>query len=366
MKRVLPSSAWSFGAAAALAFAGAAIAQTVTLPPPSSLSSGTSSYGGTTIAAAGSAGAVTINGTANVTFTATSQITLLPGFHATASGGALFKALIQSVQITLTTAPSGLWLTADGNACVAPCVFQWAPGSNHTIAATPSPQSGGSGIQYAYSSWSDGGGQTHQIVTPASASTYTASYATQYFLTTGVSPSAGGSIGPSGGWYGSGAQVGLSETPNSGYTFSGYTNVGGSLNGSTITMSGAATATANFTGGGSGPLTLPSPLKGVTYFPRGHAWWSMLNDYYTQDCSTSTLPQNCTPNTYVYQIVQNDLAMQRMVSTSSTSTSGIKTSRSKAARSWDSPRRAVVSDLRTWFRRDAPMRDLLGGTTAVR
>ena len=57
------------------------------------------------------------------------------------------------------------------------------------------------------------------------------------------------------------------------------------------------------------PLTLPSNLKGVEYFPRGHAWWNMLYDWYTPDCSTTTLPQSdCVANTYVYQIVQNDLA----------------------------------------------------------
>lgn len=35
----------------------------------------------------------------------------------------------------------------------------------------------------------------------------------------------------------------------------------------------------------------------------------MLYDWYSLDCSTTTLPQSdCTPNTYGYQIVQSDLA----------------------------------------------------------
>ena len=62
-------------------------------------------------------------------------------------------------------------------------------------------------------------------------------------------------------------------------------------------------------GGESPPLTLPSNLKGVNYFPRGHAWWTMLYDWYTLDCSTTTLPQSdCVSGEYVYQVVQNDLA----------------------------------------------------------
>lgn len=58
------------------------------------------------------------------------------------------------------------------------------------------------------------------------------------------------------------------------------------------------------------PLTLPTGMKGVNYFPRGHAWWSMLYDWYTLDCTSSTLPQaDCAPGEYVYQVVQNDLQM---------------------------------------------------------
>lgn len=57
------------------------------------------------------------------------------------------------------------------------------------------------------------------------------------------------------------------------------------------------------------PLTLPSGLKGLgEYFPRGHAWWSMLYDWYTLDCTTTTLPQSeCSSGKYVYQLVQTDL-----------------------------------------------------------
>ncbi|HEY7335718.1 MAG TPA: putative Ig domain-containing protein [Bryobacteraceae bacterium] len=261
MKRVFHNPAWSFRAAAALAFAGAAVAQTVTLPPPSSISSGTSGYSGTTITAAGSAGAMTINGTANVTFTASGQIALLPGFTASASSGALFKALIQSVQITLNTAPSGLGLTVDGGACVAPCIFQWAPGSNHTVAAAT--QSGGAGVQYVFSSWSDSGAASHSVA-PSASTTYTANFTTQYLLTTSVSPSGAGTISPGTQWFNSGTPITVSGSPHNGWVFQSFS---GALSGGTssqpLTMNGPKTVAASFYY--SNPaITSSSPLPAGT------------------------------------------------------------------------------------------------------
>jgi uncharacterized protein (TIGR03790 family) len=149
---------------------------------------------------------------------------------------------------TITSAPAGLSLTVDGSACTAPCSFQWVAGSNHTIAVTSSPQAGPPGSQYVFANWSDGGAQSHTINAASSPATYTANFSTQYFLTTSASPAAGGTIAPGSGWYASGAVVGVSATANSGYQFSGFT---GALSGTTtpqnLTMTAAATVTANFT-----------------------------------------------------------------------------------------------------------------------
>ena len=67
--------------------------------------------------------------------------------------------------------------------------------------------------------------------------------------TTTSSPAGSGTITPaSGGYYNAGSGVTLGATPAAGFTFVNFTNSGGSLAGSTITMSGPATATANFVG----------------------------------------------------------------------------------------------------------------------
>ena len=74
------------------------------------------------------------------------------------------------VTLTLDTQPSGLQLTLDGQLVRAPFSAQSVVGTMRTIGA-PSPQR-----SYNFVSWSDGGAQTHQIITPGSDTTYTATY----------------------------------------------------------------------------------------------------------------------------------------------------------------------------------------------
>jgi hypothetical protein len=229
--------------------AGFAQAQNVTLPSSGNsltISSGTAAYTGTAITGAGNNTTVTINGTANVSFTATSQITLLPGFHATAASGATFLAQIQPlIQITITSAPSGMALTVDGNACTAPCTFLWVQASTHSIAAAS--QAGTTGTQYLFASWSDGGAPSHNVA-PSTAATYTANFTTQYYLTTQAVPGTEGSVSQSGsGWYNSGAQATATATPASGNQFMGFSGaLGGTTASQTLTMTAPATVTANF------------------------------------------------------------------------------------------------------------------------
>jgi len=152
-----------------------------------------------------------------------------------------------TVQHVITSVPAGRSLTVDGAPCTAPCTFQWTPGTNHTIATT-TPQAGGTGTQYVFASWSDGGALSHSITASSSPATYTASFTTQYYLTTAASPAAGGTISPASGWRNSGVVVAVSAAANSGYVFSGFT---GDLSGTTtpqnLTMNAPKSVTANFT-----------------------------------------------------------------------------------------------------------------------
>jgi len=79
-----------------------------------------------------------------------------------------------AISATVQTSPPGLSITVDGTTYAAPQTFSWTAGSSHTI-ATISPQSGGTGIQYSWGNWSDGGAVSH-AVTPTVGTTYTVNF----------------------------------------------------------------------------------------------------------------------------------------------------------------------------------------------
>lgn len=76
--------------------------------------------------------------------------------------------------ITLQTNPAGLQLLLDGTPLTAPATIPNVVGMLRSIGA-PSPQTA-NGIQYTFGSWSDGGAATHEIVIPATSTTFTATF----------------------------------------------------------------------------------------------------------------------------------------------------------------------------------------------
>ena len=80
----------------------------------------------------------------------------------------------QTVPLTFATSPSGLQLAVNAGSQATPFARTVIVGSSNSVTAT-SPQASG-GTTYQFSSWSDGGSQTHQVIAPATATTYTATY----------------------------------------------------------------------------------------------------------------------------------------------------------------------------------------------
>ena len=78
--------------------------------------------------------------------------------------------------LTFASSPTGLQLAVDAVSAATPFTRTVIVGSSNSVSA-PSPQTL-AGVSYAFSSWSDGGAQTHTILAPAIATTYTARYAT--------------------------------------------------------------------------------------------------------------------------------------------------------------------------------------------
>jgi len=161
-----------------------------------------------------------------------------------------------TLTITITSSTTGFgFVEVDDVAYSTPQDFNWAVGSTHKLEAL-SPVSGGTGIQYVYSSWSDGGAQVHDYIVPGSSATVTANYNTQYELTMATNfGTTNPAVGTS--WQNAGASVPISAaapTPGAGeqYVWAGWTGTGtGSYSGSdpspSITMNGPITETAAWT-----------------------------------------------------------------------------------------------------------------------
>ncbi|MEK7832431.1 MAG: PQQ-dependent sugar dehydrogenase [Acidobacteriota bacterium] len=74
------------------------------------------------------------------------------------------------VNLTLNTSPAGLQMTLDGQPVTSPHTFASVVGVERSI-GVPNPQT-----IYTFNNWSDGGAATHTISTPATDTTYTATF----------------------------------------------------------------------------------------------------------------------------------------------------------------------------------------------
>ena len=163
------------------------------------------------------------------------------------SGHNVQVTFVQGVSVTVQGNPSGVSFSVDGTTYSTPQTFSWVSGSSHPIGTT-SPQSGGTGVQYIWSNWSDAGAVSHNVA-PTSGTTFTANFSTQYRLDTSVSPAGGGTVAvnPPGTWFPPSQGLQLTASPASGYAFSSWAGVDSSSgNGASVTMNGYRSVTANF------------------------------------------------------------------------------------------------------------------------
>jgi len=179
-----------------------------------------------------------------------------------------------NVNVTVDTSPTGLSILVDKAAYTAPAIFSWAPGGTHTI-ATSSPQAGTSGTtQYGFANWSDGGGQTHTVTVPSTATSYVAGFTMQYRLTlcTGwvicEPPNPLGSLSPPNGYYNAGSTVSILATPNPGLKFIGWAGsmfgaYTGTANPATVTMNGPIGENATFAPATTVSITVDTSPAGL-------------------------------------------------------------------------------------------------------
>jgi hypothetical protein len=185
-----------------------------------------------------------VNVTATTIGSGTNQVTVSGGGAANAT--ASDPTTIVGPPIIIQTTPPNLQFTVDnGTPQTGPETLNLVPGS-HAIAVAAT-QSGTPGTQYVFTGWSDSGAASHTIAVGNAPATYTATFKTQYLLTTAAFPQSGGTVTPaSGTYYDAGSPVTLAATANSPLTFTGWSGANGMTNPLQITMNAPTTITANF------------------------------------------------------------------------------------------------------------------------
>ncbi|MGD0422317.1 MAG: hypothetical protein ABSA92_02530 [Candidatus Bathyarchaeia archaeon] len=183
-----------------------------------------------------------------------------------------------------------------------PHTFNWTIGSSHLLAANGS-FSCGSGCQWAFASWSDGGSQTHLVSGSNATAVYTASFHLQYYLTTIASPSKGGTLTPASGWVNNGNAVTLRAFSASSFQFSSWSCSGvncynGTSSSPTITVTSPVLEIAGFQQTPSG-YTVTLQENGL---PPGVVWSVLVGgNYYITGSSSLTVTGLSGTVDYAYQ-----------------------------------------------------------------
>jgi len=100
---------------------------------------------------------------------------------------------------------------------------------------------------------------SHSVIAQATTLTYTATFTTQYQLTTSVSPAGAGilTVGPQNIWYSKGTTVTVGASPNSGFQFSGFGGgIGGTNPSASFAINAPMNVIANFTLAGQPDFSL--------------------------------------------------------------------------------------------------------------
>ena len=168
-----------------------------------------------------------------------------------------------NVQVTIASkldgsASTGLSFSVSGTGCQPGSyntqqVLAWVPGSSCTVTFN-TPQGPGGGTQYVFTKWDDNASPSNSRVfsVPASATTYTGDFTTQYLLTTAVSPAGAGSVTPSTPtYYNINSTPAIQAATNAGYLFTNWSSTAGVVTSptsasTTVIMSAPTTVTANF------------------------------------------------------------------------------------------------------------------------
>ncbi len=196
---------------------------------------------------------------------------------------------VYTVNVAPNPFSSNLYIYADGNFSYAPKNFSayydstWTAGSTHTLSVDTPEYPYSSNSRYAFDNWSDGTTTTtDSIVLPAASNSYTATLTPQFYVTDYVNETCAGSINVSpgsptnDGFYPTGDALTFTETPNSGWIFTGWQyDLSGTASSQPLTVSDEVLVTGDYNTN-STPLTLTS-LSPAAAVPGGPNFTLLLN-----------------------------------------------------------------------------------------
>jgi hypothetical protein len=178
---------------------------------------------------------------------------------------------IYTVNVTPNAFSSNLYIYGDGGFAYAPKNYSqfydptWTPGSTHTVGVDTLVYPYSSNTRFAFSNWSDGTtNATDTIALLSTSATYTANLTPEYYVTDYVNETCAGSIVVSpgsptnDGFYPTGDALTLTETPNTGWLFTGWQyDLSGTSSSQPLTVTDEVLVTADYNTVAT-PLTLTS------------------------------------------------------------------------------------------------------------
>lgn len=169
------------------------------------------------------------------------------------------------VTVTFASSPVGRVLVVDGQSVTATTSFFWQPGSVHTISA---PNATLNGVMYSFTKWNNNGAQTQTVTAPSSATTFTATYATKYWVSATPSDPAKGRVSTTpvsaDGYYSMNSTVTVSAAAVTGNCFTTWTGIVPVSNPTVqLTITQPYTVTGNFqVGSVTFPTSVTAPAAG--------------------------------------------------------------------------------------------------------
>jgi uncharacterized protein (TIGR03437 family) len=121
---------------------------------------------------------------------------------------------------TIDSSPQGRTLVVDGAAWLTPMRIVWTAGSTHTLDLAAVQTAGNNTVHYQFTGWENGSTTTARTVTAGStASTFTATFSTQYLLTTSTIGPGSVTVSQSSpdGYYDAGSKLQVTAEPSSGF-----------------------------------------------------------------------------------------------------------------------------------------------------